>query len=432
MSQYIIRFITSEDEVNIILESATIEDWNQTDFVQNLWDFTCVDKTGKSRCFALEVSKTLKELFALLQDKYGKVFPKFNAVVALLNRTPEGKIFAVAFNTDWSVYINTQMKCIINELEGGPKAKEQYEEVIDVFRDVLKHYHFITADPNKFHRIGEPIRNKRVCRFCGRSMPETTYVSDSHTISEALGNKNFITNDECDQCNSRFGQGDGIENDMLNMHAPLITILGVKGKKHIPEFTGKDFGLSYIANKKSGENPSIEIKLIAGESITEENDLQKSIKLESDKRVVPQNVYRVLCKYAIGMLPDKYLCDFGETIRWINGEFDIPMLPSVRFWLMNQRTVHPTMTVVIRYSDDKNYPYAYGEFTAVCFKYIFIIPLANKETTDFIDVENYNRWWKLLRYAHPFPWRTDNLSFTRSRKMTFKFNFHKYETGESK
>lgn len=428
MSKYIIRFITSEDQVNIQLESDTVVYFEQTEFVNDLWNCTTVDRSAKSHCFVLQVSADLKALYAQLQKKYGKAYPKFNAVVALLNRTTDGKTFTVVFNEEWNVYKSTQLNCIIEEIEGGQKAKDNYEDIMNLFGDVLSHYRFIAADSSKFHRIGEQDRKKRVCRFCGRKMPETTFASDSHTISEALGNKNFITNDECDECNSRFGKGAGIENDLLNMHAPLITMLGVKGKKHIPEFNGKDFELGYKAAVEEGGNPTIDLRLVVDDALATKTEKLDIVRLESDKRVVPQNVYRTLCKYAIGMLPSKDVPFFSETIKWINGEFDIPKLPKVKFWLMQQRAVHPELTIVIRHSTDTSLPFAYAEFSALCFKYIYIIPLANDEKTDFTLRQNYDRWWNFLTYAQNFPWREDDLSSIVSRKMTFRFNFHKQNT----
>ena len=55
-------------------------------------------------------------------------------------------------------------------------------------------------------RIGETDKAKRKCRFCRESMPTVKFDKDAHTISEGLGNKSIITNDECDTCNETLGK----------------------------------------------------------------------------------------------------------------------------------------------------------------------------------------------------------------------------------
>lgn len=419
--KYILRFITSDDSVLLELESPTITDFEQTEIIRDLRYCSSTHEQG-ANCFALRMSDVLKSLYAKLKDKYGKAYPKFNAVVALVNRTPNGKILTVVFNEPWDVKKEMGLQAFMEEQEGGKPAKETVAEYQELFGEVLDHYHFITADPRKFMRIGEQERTKRVCRFCGKMMPDTTFESDSHSISEALGNKNFITNDECDECNSRFGKGDGIENDFLNMLAPQITIFGVKGKKHIPNFEGKDFRLIYEGIKEEGENPTIHLEVME-EKPEPMKDSVPPIHLETERRCTPQNVYRVLCKYAIGMLPTQYVQYFKKTIEWINGTFDASYLPPVKYWFMNQRVIQPELTVVLRIDDDTSIPFAFAEFTALNMKYIYLIPFANdEECVD--DREMYDHWWSLLKYAHSFPWREDNYTSTVPRKLNFNFHFH--------
>ena len=44
-------------------------------------------------------------------------------------------------------------------------------------------------------RAGETDKAKRKCRFCRESMPTVKFDKDAHTISEGLGNKSIITNE---------------------------------------------------------------------------------------------------------------------------------------------------------------------------------------------------------------------------------------------
>ena len=55
--------------------------------------------------------------------------------------------------------------------------------------------------------VGESDKNKRRCIYCGGFLGDnkrTTFKEKAHAIPEALGNKKFIQNEECDSCNSFF------------------------------------------------------------------------------------------------------------------------------------------------------------------------------------------------------------------------------------
>jgi len=45
-----------------------------------------------------------------------------------------------------------------------------------------------------------------ICALCGRSAPDTSFRTDAHVVPELLGNRNLLTKEECDECNSRFGR----------------------------------------------------------------------------------------------------------------------------------------------------------------------------------------------------------------------------------
>lgn len=49
--------------------------------------------------------------------------------------------------------------------------------------------------------IGEPDENKRICRFCGKSVPRVSFKKIAHAIQDALGNKLLFCYEECDTCN---------------------------------------------------------------------------------------------------------------------------------------------------------------------------------------------------------------------------------------
>ncbi len=92
-------------------------------------------------------------------------------------------------------------------------------------------------DLKKLVLIGEENRsplvpkNKRVCRFCGKSMPATTFRSKAHLIPELLGNKSLLSDFECDVCNKQFGT---YEDQFSKMLGPLRSIFQINGKTKKP------------------------------------------------------------------------------------------------------------------------------------------------------------------------------------------------------
>lgn len=49
--------------------------------------------------------------------------------------------------------------------------------------------------------MGEEDVQKRVCRFCGKSVPDVKFDKRAHAIQDALGNKLLFCYEECDTCN---------------------------------------------------------------------------------------------------------------------------------------------------------------------------------------------------------------------------------------
>lgn len=80
-------------------------------------------------------------------------------------------------------------------------------------KELVERYRIIHYSNKDKVRIGETDKSQRTCRFCGRKQPDVSFNNIAHTISEGLGNKNIITNDECDECNKWFGKE--IEQDLI-------------------------------------------------------------------------------------------------------------------------------------------------------------------------------------------------------------------------
>ena len=117
----------------------------------------------------------------------------------VLSGLADGEYFAVITQN-----INEDnLKIIRNDLlhMNHPDYDDLLKFEADFCQGIIDNYDMVHYGNEKQQvKIGEPDKSKRRCRFCGKMMPEVTFGKVAHTISEALGNKSIVTNDECDNC----------------------------------------------------------------------------------------------------------------------------------------------------------------------------------------------------------------------------------------
>ena len=149
-------------------------------------------------------------------------------------------------------------------------------------------------------KVGELERSKRVCRFCGESMPTVKFDKTAHAIPESIGgHKNLVCYEECDKCNEAFGEG--IERNLCEWFDFRRSTHQVKKKSGgIP----KAYGRNYV----------IEDKKV---SLFLDKDVTKEIKLVGSGTVTLQGIYRALCKIAIDLIDNEYLDQLKTTIKWV-------------------------------------------------------------------------------------------------------------------
>lgn len=189
----------------------------------------------------------------------------------------------------------------------------------------------------KLRYVGEPDKNKRVCRFCGQSSPIVTFKKKAHAISESLGNKLLFCNEECDKCNESFGSS--IEQDLFNVHKFILTLHGQRGKEGQRNLKGKAVE---IDNKNSG---GVLVKSNQ-ESFSNLDNLKVEIN-EPSLSYVPQNTYKCLSKFAISLINRDLLSRLSKTIDWITSDEMLVTLPPV--W-RKQSTIdnQPTMGLYVK------------------------------------------------------------------------------------
>lgn len=75
--------------------------------------------------------------------------------------------------------------------------------------------------------VGVQDKELRVCRFCGKKKPETSFKKVAHAISEGLGNKILFCNEECDECNNRLAR---VEENLMHYFDIKRALAGIKTK----------------------------------------------------------------------------------------------------------------------------------------------------------------------------------------------------------
>ncbi len=79
--------------------------------------------------------------------------------------------------------------------------------------------------------VGErpPVR----CRLCLKKRPEVTFRKQAHVIPASLGNRSLFCSDECDVCNSRFGEE--LDDALVRYLSPVRAISRLPGRSGFPK-----------------------------------------------------------------------------------------------------------------------------------------------------------------------------------------------------
>ena len=221
------------------------------------------------------------------------------------------------------------------------------------------------------------------CRFCGKKEPEVTFKKKAHAISEMLGNKVFLSDNECDQCNMFFGNE--LENDLGKYLGLIRTLTQTEGKKKVPAYKTKDnkARIDFIPNKGY---------VIIQQEGSEFLDLENKGIIFEKEPYSPIKVYKAFVKMALSILPYQFLDVFSETLCWlkkdtINNDVDKIFEQSmtnyaylVERFIPGHKPLDLKVTGLLRKNNNSLSPYYYFiiEFNNYCYQ--IMIPCIKRDT----------------------------------------------------
>lgn len=365
----------------------------------------------------------LKNLRKVIADNGNdlRIWPFYD----IFSEMKDGEYFAIVTN------------CISDEQRDQIKEEilklnyADYEQLMkfkeEQCRGILDNYDIVTYhNGGKQVRIGELYKKNRRCRYCGQMEPAVKFKKVAHTISEALGNKAIITNDECDTCNETLGRE--IEQDLVTYLSPLRSFIAVTGKNGVTKVKDDSFALY------SEEAKKMRIDLIEQEDKekqhweVKEDDNGLKVTVTHPQMVNLQDVYRAVAKYAIGVLLEEQLSHFSDTISWIKKEKSAAELPRLCLFIDNNPRAKekPSIAVFIRKNDDKTLPYSFVELQVSGVVIFAILPYCDADDRQFTSREEWTHVMDVLKIYKQMPLlKSMAIKSDEPQRMTFHFEFKK-------
>lgn len=398
---YVIHFFTSEEtnDVGCGLESSKLSTSQLSDFelVRVIKKFVGNDEHLPDSTYVLPIIEQWKQPFLATMEKWAVLCPKLNEVITLVSKLKEGRYLGVSFNEPIEYAKKKEILFKMQELERGIPAKQKFDEFMNQNGSWMQIYKPFCYVPNERIRFGVQERFMRVCRYCGKRMPETTFKKDAHTISKSLGNIQFITNDECDKCNKHFGAG--IEQEFVN-YISIYRTLAARYEGH-PYFTTHTTSFRLAVDEDTNK---IRFDILDKSKARIESS-DKQIDIYADGGYINyHNVYRALVKFVIGMLPDEQLPFFKDTIKWINGKDNLSQLPIVKETIYPEPEQHPFINLFFRKNESNVYPYLVAEFHFNHLEFVYVVPgcqldkfeIKDNILDDFLKLRKDNNRWRNL------------------------------------
>ncbi|MBX2933854.1 MAG: hypothetical protein KF825_06390 [Ferruginibacter sp.] len=221
------------------------------------------------------------------------------------------------FRLKFSAIPGNPMK-LNREFIGNPI--DEFSEMYERFTSLYAIKNLIADD--ELHKRPLKAKKDRVCKFCKAIFNEQEkFKSKAHLLPELIGNKNLLSDFECDKCNNFFGRK--YENDFANYLGASRAFNIENAKSGGLKFKSPD--KTFIVMKDT-EVP-LNLPKLRIESHEEENN---HFTLDADNKKVtfhttrpsynPHNVYKAFLKIGLSVLPHEYDDDYKIAFAMLRSE----------------------------------------------------------------------------------------------------------------
>ncbi|MBP3365898.1 MAG: hypothetical protein J6K96_02770 [Treponema sp.] len=410
--------INEENDFTIIVYSNLISIFSEIDYEKHIINFCCQQK----------MDNCIREKINSWGLAYESANIQIRKIKKYFDEISDGEFFFVFPTSNFSLLDVISIFENLRALNEGKSQEEIDKQIANVkkeyyalFADVFNNYNIQICDIKKKYTYGEPVKEKRCCRYCKKTMADgVTFKNIAHAISEGLGNKTIISAEECDNCNSKFAET--IEKDIIEYLKLYRTLYGKKGKNGVPHLKYKNG----IELKHDGKKANF--LDIAGNCHFSEGNF--SIPLKFSSPINFMNIYRALVKFVIGVIPVEYIQYYSRTIEWLNNikndgsKINLPPVTT----LLNNQTFYdqPELCIYMQKKENKELPFIYAEFKSTFFIFVYIIPFSDKDIIDFSIKENFDKFWQFNKhYSTKEGWVFNNFNLDKDIVVTMNLNFSK-------
>lgn len=353
--------------------------------IAGLWQTKmCQEGSAFTGKYVMDAAKA-KAFLSMLQKDVAITYPRINRLVAYLSGLADGDVFRIvskdAPTTNKQLAILKTKALATGENERG--VHDRYLMTWGLLSTRYQHYAF-GYDGLKTV-VGEGDKKKRICRFCGGKLPIATYEGVAHAISEGLGNKLLLCNEECDECNNKLSKTENNLMRYLDIRRAMGGIL-TKTDGAVPSVDGKGFVIRGNENHQPVLYIEREWLQVQGKDLTKPFE----VKLETEETVTHQGIYKALCKIVIDLLPASEMTHFKETIGWINGSVLDTDLPSYMASYGRERVSQPTVDIFLSNAPGQE-PYCTALVHILDVLFVYILPEVDVDRAQFKSYESIKR-----------------------------------------
>ncbi len=339
----------------------------QTKICQEGSTFTGKYKMNKSR---------VAPFLEMLRTEVAAVYPRVNKLIAYLEGLDDAVVFRMVSQD--APTMNKQLAILKTQgLATGQDEMAIHNRYLFTWGMLSTRFrHYAFGYDGLKTSVGEGDKKKRVCRFCGRKYPDAKYNSVAHAISEGLGNKLLLCNEECDDCNNKLSKTESNLMHYLDIRRAMGGVL-TKTDGTVPSVDGKGFVIR-------GDESNRAVLYIEKEMLPEDFDCSTpfNIQLETVETITHQGIYKSLCKIVIDLLPSSEMVHFDQTIGWINGSVMDNELPSYLAAYDRERVQQPTVDIFLSNRSGVE-PYCTAIVHILDVLFVFILPEVDVDKAQF-------------------------------------------------